>query len=498
MYQQRLATWKITKYNKADDMLFVLHKTRQRDAQGKKSAFIIRDRVVSVEEVTRYFKRKGGIPDPNDSEASSPVSTPNHISYSTPRPHISEEEASITLQRVEAETGDFTEASAIQFDIRESAHSLKPFSTFNLQDGYSLSYVPVNYVQQTTPFSATIPLRPSTPHDYQFPEELFLNIKTYFDSCFNCGKWVTDAKGLCINSIIGESRLEDPGNFVESINSAVLAFTSNSFVDARVMLSSVCKLVKNILKDEDPRSLDCLLEAFVILLKNNLLDVADVLRRYISAMAFEIFGMTNPEHPWLKIWTLIGSIDRNHLRAAINQSWKCTSDAFDNNIGRFNESALICYLEYIRHTFNIFEEEIQLRHLLSNCEQGNHDVIHIINIMFSMASNLSRQQRYAECEVFALRLLAQARAIQDYQGMVMGLNYVCRTQYRLGKWELAKGTALEAIELITREKGATNPLVINLKWDLTKWLREWGRDAEADRLKAEIEELIKQHDVDGV
>src|SRR6266536_1669406 len=84
MYKSRITKWGLDKKNKKSDMALILCKKTQRDAIGKDTTFRVRNRPVSIEEVHRYFKRKGGIQDL--SPPGTPPDTPPHISYRTPSP----------------------------------------------------------------------------------------------------------------------------------------------------------------------------------------------------------------------------------------------------------------------------------------------------------------------------------------------------------------------------------------------------------------------------
>jgi hypothetical protein len=42
MYKSRIAKWGLVKNRREEDMLFILHKTRTRDALGKNSRFVVR------------------------------------------------------------------------------------------------------------------------------------------------------------------------------------------------------------------------------------------------------------------------------------------------------------------------------------------------------------------------------------------------------------------------------------------------------------------------
>jgi tetratricopeptide (TPR) repeat protein len=63
MYQRKIAQWGLEKKHKAPEMRAILRLARQRKAAGQESVFRIRGRKTDIEEVYRYFKRRGE--DPN-------------------------------------------------------------------------------------------------------------------------------------------------------------------------------------------------------------------------------------------------------------------------------------------------------------------------------------------------------------------------------------------------------------------------------------------------
>jgi tetratricopeptide (TPR) repeat protein len=59
MYKNRITKWKLDKRNKEPEMMAVIRKKCQRDAVRKASEFHIRGRLVDLDNVHRYLKRKG-------------------------------------------------------------------------------------------------------------------------------------------------------------------------------------------------------------------------------------------------------------------------------------------------------------------------------------------------------------------------------------------------------------------------------------------------------
>ena len=83
MYQRKIAQWELDKKHKAPEMKAILRLARQRQAAGQESIFRIRGRRVDIEEVLRYFKRKGEDPTKLDVR-DSPI--PSTITVKTPSP----------------------------------------------------------------------------------------------------------------------------------------------------------------------------------------------------------------------------------------------------------------------------------------------------------------------------------------------------------------------------------------------------------------------------
>jgi hypothetical protein len=59
MLKKRIKKWDLDRNHKQADMLYAVKIALERESQGKKSAFLIRGRMVTFEEVQHYFRRKG-------------------------------------------------------------------------------------------------------------------------------------------------------------------------------------------------------------------------------------------------------------------------------------------------------------------------------------------------------------------------------------------------------------------------------------------------------
>jgi hypothetical protein len=95
MYKDHITKWELDKRNKEREVMAIVRKKRQRDAVGKASEFRIRGRIVSIEDVHRYLKRKGmSIEDAIARRAATPPNlccrTPDAVPSSPANPEIFE------------------------------------------------------------------------------------------------------------------------------------------------------------------------------------------------------------------------------------------------------------------------------------------------------------------------------------------------------------------------------------------------------------------------
>ena len=86
MLKKRIKKWDLDRNHKQADMLYAVKIALERESQGKKSAFLIRGRVVTFEEVQHYFRRKG-VRDLRSLVRDADVVRPTtHIECRTPEP----------------------------------------------------------------------------------------------------------------------------------------------------------------------------------------------------------------------------------------------------------------------------------------------------------------------------------------------------------------------------------------------------------------------------
>jgi len=514
MYISRFGKWGYNKNNRKGDMLFILNKKAKRDAMGKKSEFVVRGRLLTEDDIHQYLSRtKESALILDDTPQ-----TPSFITYRTPPSSPQLKKAKATADRGFA---DHLLTYALPTKSKRSSSQSSSDSGYTsgaltLSDGSVLTYLDSEDARRIfTPNSQMSP-QPSSPQFFGIPEELFFNIDLYFDASFQSGKWVLNDNGICMSDVT--TNTDDITTFIDACRTAGALVSAKSFVEARKMLSRACNLVRGILEREDPRTIAGFCDTFNMLLRDGHVQIVGVLKRYISQMA-AIILRERASHPWYKVWRLLGMVEMETIADVTLQSWKCTSTALQNNVGRYTKEAVECYIDYIQGAYisdntteaDCLTEESLLRSFLQECLQVFEDPRDIPGIIiFNLGINLNRQRRYAEAEVLAKNILANAQFRIKELGLIEGPVYTglfqeeirgyflqARAQYWQGKFDDAEKNVRAAIECAVRMEGPNNPFSVNKRVLLESWLREWGRDEDADAVKAINDNLLSAEDSDS-
>ena len=486
MYRSRISKWGWDKNKSKKDMVFVLHKMRAREIEGKKTTFNIKGHVVTEEDVIRYFKKAGGLK--KKAGTREVVTTPRGVTYRTPSP--------------EPSWGDVEEEDEVPspaFGFRNSrfhppTEKHSNITTQSLENGSMLSYMPIDSVRQF--FSSDPSLSPSIspPIRFQIPEIVLSSIDTYFSASIASGNWVTNAEGFCIN-IHSDDTASDTYN--GDIYGARNLLDHKRYVEARRALSKASALIPRILRAEKPSTLNSFLYNTVCMINFGYPEVSMLLLQHISATASVIL----PDgHPWKLICEYLGKIERDQVEDAIFRFWEAAIDASARNLGRFHAMSTSYYVNYVsrRYSFDKAQEELLLKAYLEDCKRTCGDTSsNICRIMFSLADNLSEQKRWHDVENVTEELVARSR-VADGQvyNVISGLETLAECQYHLNKPDQAEKSLREAIDLTVSEEGERDLNVVPNLTMLEEWLREWGREEEADKLKEELEGLIGTDDID--
>jgi len=288
--------------------------------------------------------------------------------------------------------------------------------------------------------------------------------------------------------------------FTGSVMSAIELLKAHSFVEARKLLSGACSLVRDMLVTMHPITFGYLLLVFHGIAKEGIVpldDATDLLREYIGRMATVVL----PEnHPWRAICCIFGRIDRSSFRQTLILSMRSLSDTLEKLLGQYNAVALGNRVRYIYYGYadNLPAGESALRKLLSGCPHPSVSHSETLTVLGALTGNLREQGRYKEYEEMGKEYTSIARKYADSVAVINGLRLTAMAQYKLGERTLAEASQREAVNMnLADDKDS-----FNLTWAiqhltvLESWVREWGRIEDADKIKEEIDELIKRDTAD--
>ena len=321
-------------------------------------------------------------------------------------------------------------------------------------------------------------------------ETLFHNVRVYFEK--SCRSMSLDDHGTLLDSNGTELQNDLCNNFDSYCFTATMFVERRSHEEFRHALSKASALVEKILQAEHPRTLASFLEVFIHLIQNGLPDVAFFLRDFIKRMSAKV---TTEWHPWGQICQLLGELDSESLDQAMAQIWKCIIDTFESELGTLGRLVVSIRLDYIKRVYgstNYLEEEWLLRDVLAQLNGIPRSPTP--RVMLNLAHNLNKQGRHDEAEEMAQEVLSLLQEHDLYakrnSERIECKKIISRSQYNQGKALVAEQTMREAIRMIVDQRGIQHPWALEFMNVLEGWLRNWGREDDANTIRREIGELI--------
>jgi hypothetical protein len=487
MYKTRMKQWgDFDKHKRSSDMRFVLRKKRERDVIGKKSAFMVRNKRITAREIARYVARKINSESVLQEQVQD-ASTPDHIVCFTPS----------TTSDAENDNENAREpATKDVVPMARSAH-LRPLEIRKLSTFDSLSscmdMVPrqkhrlVRAVQY-----ASIPLVLTPPDTLLRHEVLFADISSYFKGSIESEIWFLSARGR-YDSVYGNTI--EPLDFHILCDLAVSNFRKGSNVDGRRLLSKLCSILPVMLREQNLRLLEIIIDTYLGLTQQGFVGICAMLQDYVRKLAQSVLC----DRPvWQQICLSI-SLPDPESSEIMTRSWQCILDMTKHTTGPYSfesirsETNLICQ---IYHTDSP-HQELLLRELLTKYENGtsklNDAGVHMADYC---ADSMLDQGKHSEAETLLGGSLRRAQRFGYLTKMreARSLANLAQIQYLQHKIDPAEENLRYAINLYRQEYGMDGT-VVRFYDQLQGWLREWGRHGEADELSEKLEDFWRQDDI---
>ncbi len=505
MYKCRITKWGLDKNCKANEMKAIARKKIERDAMGKASSFQIRGRQVEVEEVLRHFKRKGyqSLEDVVARDKSPEAYTPSDVRCSTPGtlfPAQSTNSAHFGSLAPMIEAG--RELSLNHFPAQQTPRSHRgktgnPVPSSNVVSkelswkNDDLHRLPS--LNRLSPF-----LTP--PRDLLVPEQIFSAIKTLFQGTFDGKFWTIDGEGYMIPqkaAIIGRHAIWD---WQDCCEAATFFLQQKLFVEARQMLSKACEKSKDVLEEGHARTIPIMFDIYFRLAHAGYGDAAIKVFEHMRSTAMLTPSSTRAFRQLIENMLLLDqSVEEVYFTV-----WHCSEDIFEQHLEPFNRTWLASRLDSIGQMGSrrgLREAERLLRSLSTSCERkcGDADP-RCWEVLISLAWNLCSQEKCQEAEGVGQDIVQRAKNSEDdnifTRWTIRALNVVSTAQYGQLKYNLARESIEQCIDMAAQVYGNKDPRTIRYSLRLEQWLLGWGRHGEAMSLAAQQSQLLGPPDIE--
>jgi tetratricopeptide (TPR) repeat protein len=485
MYKTRVQKWGLDKKTKEPEAWAILRIKMARDLVGKDSAFRVRGKPVTIDDVLRYFKRKG-IANP-DVGAQPHISTPPEIECWTP---LLSPTPGFATSFVLGKEDPQRERDLV--DARQG--KTKVVCTMPVLDSVWDSnnipgYLDVDQIQQilfANPEvqSFEVPYSPLPPQSLVMSEKLFASIKAYCGGIFDAGLFQT-------NDIEEDSEAVDEFNSMCYTGARLI--DSLSFVEGGRCFSKASGLLGHLLQRDSPETLRTIYNIFVSLRQRGYNEIVTGLRNYASAITKIRFA---EDHPWRQLFSQIGILEDSYVEIAIVEASRCTCDILSNRLGQFHKTALYAYLYHFNAVSRSNNSAQLLHNLLVQGEQelGKFDV-RLQRVKYEYAHALYGQGQYEQANKVLEEVLFRSRVTGDPILEIASLKALAHSHDGMENQDEAESKLRQAIERNEEVYGEHDSHTLQLKVRLEQWVRKRGRAVEADELRIVIDKLIPLEDI---
>ncbi|PMD31519.1 hypothetical protein L207DRAFT_472191 [Hyaloscypha variabilis F] len=492
MYKARIKKWNLDKKTKEAEAWALLRKKLQREAAGKESAFRVRGKTVTIDDVLRYFKRKG-ILDPETQTPAAGPPTPPAIECWTPVPSPNPEFASVLgIEEIGSNWFEFPGAEQI---------GIQSFAPGSPLGSSMLGFLNVNQTRQilfSDPEiqSFEIPSSPLPPQSFLVPEKLFACITTYFHGAFDSGFFETDDRGFLARTADEAIEDRDPVDFYDLCSSGVDLMDLGSYAVGRRFFSKASSLTQGLLRSQNPRTLENLFGSLILIRNNGYNQVATVLQTHMRDTASLLLA---DGHPWRQLFSQLANIEEWQFDFILIEAWRCICDTFTNSLGEFHRTALFSNIEFQRLKSPSRSDPQLLHNLLVRAEQelGEFDE-RIFDIQYHYGISLYNNNQYAEAREVLEEVIVHCEEREGLKFRVANsLDLIVDCGYLLGCYEENDEFRLqEAIGELEAVYGKFDVDLFTIKIHQERRLRLLGREAEAAQLHAEWIEGLGPDDIE--
>lgn len=457
MYKSHLARWQFTKNNNLKHMQIVARRIIRENVSQTERVYEVNGRSVTVEEVTRYFRRKGFkrlIDAIECGSSSSPVSYAEEGDCSDVTPAAHGDDVQQTSEQNRVSLGEEQEAISATL-TREGSEGLLP--------------------------------NPNAHTNFTSADELVLKmVEVYYTGCCESDLWYT--------CTAGRFRTRRPVYDAATVVDRFVGFWTigldfalkGNMLKCYGALSQACGKLPRIVQAEHPTTIRALLEMILDYTKVGLGALAlPVLR--------EVLRTNPPCHPLVVICRQILRVEPSTVENMALVALACAADTLAKQCGEYHYCVLRCRTALIKSR-STYLDELQIAELadqlLADFVQSSHfSVEGCLSVCESLLEYLCESQPLEKTEGMIGRMERWASELSPERARkwtVSCTDLLSQAQFRHGKFELAEKNCRWCIQERIIDFGLDDSRTRACISRLSDWLLIWNRFDEALEIEASV------------
>jgi Clr5 domain len=454
MYKGHLAKWQFTKNNNLKHMQIVARRIIRENVSEAQRVYEVNGRSVTVEEVTRYFRRKGY---KRLIDAIEYGNSSSRVSY--------------------AENGDGSDVTpAAHGDVQQTSQQHRVLLD-KRQEVISAAL--------TREVSEGLLPSPNAHTNFTSADELVLKmVEVYYTGCCETDLWYTCTAGRFRTRRPVDDAATVVDRFVGFWTIGLDFALKGNMMKCYGALSQACGKLPRIVQAEHPTTIRALLEMILDYSKVGLGALAlPVLR--------EILRTNPPWHPLVVICRQILRVEPSTVENMAVAALACATDTLAKQCGEYHYCVLRCRTALIKSR-STYLDELQIAELadrlLAGFVQSSHfSVEGCLNLCESLLEYLYESQPLERTEGMIGRMERWASDLSPERARkwTVSCTYLLsQAQFRHGKFELAEQNCRWCIQQRMIDFGADDSRTRACISRLSDWLIMWNQSDEALEIEA--------------
>ena len=325
----------------------------------------------------------------------------------------------------------------------------------------------------------------TTPRDLAGAEDILHAIREYIQDSLEARTWTTDDTGTLIDV---RDQVRNGYNELCSMNDHLCAARQLIRKGAYAGQALVASMrgVKTIISNEDPQTIQILLESVIELVAANLLDIGYSVVKHFYEMG-RTLGLS-PRHPLLRTLGQLLTLDSSQLEEVLCILLVSFADGIESGVGPSHRSAVVAHRTYVevhRRRWDVDRSRSEYRKIYERCAAHygpRHEIS--LNARIDLGFEMCDRADSNAAKDIALDVVSICSGVAERTWNYReALHILSESYHYLGEYALAEGYLRECIQICARDWGSQHSVTIFHLVMLEHRLEEWGKPDAAVKVR---------------